>query len=163
DRLGPKGTGPGYGAPNSPYAGVVPPAERRGLTRAGPSAERGKPVAFPPGKRAVRPADGAAGRGGGSKRKPRCNGADRGCDSTPPERELTSLWSGGTRESGQPLWEAEQMSAAARLAGAASPGNRRRPRVSIVQVCPPWAVAPRPARGVCQAQAACVERRPCSF
>ena len=86
------------------------------------------------GKRPVRAAGGAAGRGRGSKRRPPGNRADRGWNSTPPVRELTSLWSGGTRNLGPPLWEAEQMTAAARLAGAASPGNRKRPRASSVQV-----------------------------
>ena len=34
-RLGPKGKGSGIGAPNSPIADGVPPAERRNLTHAG--------------------------------------------------------------------------------------------------------------------------------
>jgi len=33
-RLGPKGKGASMGAPNSPIADVVPPAERRSLTHA---------------------------------------------------------------------------------------------------------------------------------
>ena len=57
-----------------------------------------------------------------------------GAELAPRETGLTSLWSRGTRKSGQPLWEAEQMTAAARLAGAASPGNRKRVQVRIVQV-----------------------------
>src|SRR5262249_48738038 len=72
------------------------------------SAQRGKPVVLPApytkgveGKRAARRADGAAGKGGGRKRLPPCNGADRGCDSTPRESGQTSLWSGVTREPGQ--------------------------------------------------------------
>jgi len=40
------------------------------------------------------------------------------------------------------------MSAAATLAGAASPGNRQRPRRSIVQLPSLVAEAARPARGV---------------
>jgi hypothetical protein len=47
------------------------------------------------------------------------------------------------------------MSAAATLAGAASPGNRKRLRASIVQVHPLGAGTPRPVRGVRKAQAAC--------
>jgi len=35
------------GAPNSPIADVVPPAERRNLTHAGTCTERGKPVGLP--------------------------------------------------------------------------------------------------------------------
>ena len=34
NRLGPKGKGSGIGAPNSPVADGVPPAERRSLTHA---------------------------------------------------------------------------------------------------------------------------------
>jgi hypothetical protein len=41
-RLGPKGTGSGIGAPNSPIAGGAPPAEKRNLTHAGTGTERGK-------------------------------------------------------------------------------------------------------------------------
>ena len=50
------------------------------------------------GKHPARRAHGAAGKGGGSKRRPRCNGTDRGCNITPPERVQTFLWSGVTRE-----------------------------------------------------------------
>jgi hypothetical protein len=46
-RLGPKGKGSGIGAPNSPIADGVPPAERRNLTHAGTGTERGKPVVSP--------------------------------------------------------------------------------------------------------------------
>ncbi len=80
--LGPKGTRSGYGASNSPYAVVEPPAERRGLTHTVTAAERGKPVVFPagcrPGKQLAREAHKTAGKGGGSKRTPACNGSDRG-------------------------------------------------------------------------------------
>jgi hypothetical protein len=47
NRLGPKGKGPGMGAPNSPIADAVLPAERRNLTYAGTCTERGKPVDLP--------------------------------------------------------------------------------------------------------------------
>ena len=81
--LGPKGTWSGYGAPNSPYAVVVPPAERRALTHTVTAAERDKPVVFPGTIRSLegglaRGADETAGTGGGSKRRPICNGSDRG-------------------------------------------------------------------------------------
>jgi hypothetical protein len=46
-RLGPKGKGPGMGAPNSPTADVALPAERRNLTCAGTCTERGKPIDLP--------------------------------------------------------------------------------------------------------------------
>jgi hypothetical protein len=63
---------------------------------------------------------------------PFCNGADRGCDITPPERVQTSLWSGVTREPGQQTSGSDaDMSAAATLAGAAPIlGNR----VCLLQV-----------------------------
>jgi hypothetical protein len=74
----------------------------------GTSAERGKPVVSPApytkwveGKRTARRADGAAGKGGGRKPRPCCNGADRGCNITPRASRQTSLWSGVTREPGQ--------------------------------------------------------------
>jgi hypothetical protein len=77
--LNQKVSGQVRGLQRSPAADVVPPAQRRDLTRWGIDAEHGKPVALPPGKRAVRRADGAAGRGSGSKPRPACNGLDRGC------------------------------------------------------------------------------------
>ena len=46
-RLGPKGTWPGSGVPNSPDVDLAPPAERRDLTHSGTHAERGKPVVLP--------------------------------------------------------------------------------------------------------------------
>jgi hypothetical protein len=50
---------------------------------------------------------------------PFCNGADRGCNITLPERVQTSLWSGITREPGQQTSGSDaDMSAAATLAGA---------------------------------------------
>ena len=76
-RLGPKGTWPSSGAPNSPGADDEPPAERRDLTHSGTHSERGKPVVLPKpmllshtevevkGKRAVRRAHGTAGMGDG--------------------------------------------------------------------------------------------------
>src|SRR5262249_29992868 len=51
--------------------------------------ERGlaHPAEPPPRSReAARPTDGAAGKGWGRKRRPACNGPDRGCNITPPER-----------------------------------------------------------------------------
>lgn len=66
---------------------------------------------------------------------PRCNGVDRGCNITPHASGPTSVWSCGTKKSGQPLEEARQMTAAEKHAGAASPGYRKWLRVSIVQVC----------------------------
>jgi len=78
--LGQNGTWPGPEAPNSSGADVEPPAKRRDLTH---TAVHPRNVVSPSsprqGKRAARRADGAAGRGGGSKRRPTCNGPDRGC------------------------------------------------------------------------------------
>jgi hypothetical protein len=83
------------GLQRSPAADVAPPAQRHDLTHSGIDTEHGKPVVLPRlsngGKRAARRADGAAGKGRGRKRRPPCNGADRGCDITPPERGQTSL------------------------------------------------------------------------
>ena len=45
--LNQKGMWSGTGAICSPVAVVVPPAERRDLTRVGIQVERGKPVVFP--------------------------------------------------------------------------------------------------------------------
>jgi hypothetical protein len=42
-----KGTWPGLGAPNSPYADDAPPAERHDLTHVAFAKERGKPVVCP--------------------------------------------------------------------------------------------------------------------
>ncbi len=50
------------------------------------SAERGKPVSLPLGKRAARQADGGAGRGCRKKRTPPCNEADRGSESAPARK-----------------------------------------------------------------------------
>jgi len=115
----------GMGAPNSPIADVEPPAERQDLTHAGTGTERGKPVGLPRsvrpykagrtrGKRAARDAEGPAGRGWWKKRRPVCNGPDRGRTGecavraveryiTPRESGLTSTWSLVTREFGKPL------------------------------------------------------------
>src|SRR6516164_7131843 len=80
------------GLQRSPAADGAPPAERPDLTRSVASAERGKPVALPDrGRLVARPADGVAGRGRGSKRRPAGNGPDRGCNITPRETGLTSL------------------------------------------------------------------------
>jgi hypothetical protein len=63
---------------------VEPPAKRRDLTHTVTATERGKPVVSPKGKATLaREADEAAGRGGGSKRKPVSNGPDRSCNITP--------------------------------------------------------------------------------
>ena len=68
----------------------------------------------------------------GSKRRPSGNGADRGCNITP--RESGRLPSGLAGEKVRPTaGGGKQRTAAATLAGAASPGNRQRPRRSIVQ------------------------------
>jgi len=89
NRLDQKGTWSGPEAPNSSGAVVAPPAERRDLTHTVTVTERGKPVVSPaipkrkPGlvgtAALARGAFGTAGKGGGSKRKPVCNGPDRGC------------------------------------------------------------------------------------
>jgi len=62
-RLGPKGTGSGPGAPNSPVADGAPPAERRSLPHAGTGTERGKPVGLLPSVRVRMDSDRKAGRG----------------------------------------------------------------------------------------------------
>src|SRR5262249_38717384 len=91
------------GLQRSPAADDAPPAERHDLTRSVPSAERGKPVAFlGRGRPVARPTDGAAGRGGGSKRRPAGNRPDRGCDITPRETGPTSLWCWRTGTGSQP-------------------------------------------------------------
>lgn len=67
----PKGKWSSTGVLTSPVADVVPPAERRdaspssaqALTQAGMQTKRDKPEALPMGKRAVRQADRAAGKG----------------------------------------------------------------------------------------------------
>jgi hypothetical protein len=66
------------------------------------------------GKQAVRLAHGCAGMRGWNKRRPPCNGVDRGCvtgNITPRESGQTSIWSFITRELDQPLWERRQMTA----------------------------------------------------
>ncbi|AXF15557.1 hypothetical protein CUJ87_15040 [Paraburkholderia caledonica] len=45
------------------------------------------------GRRTVRDADDCAGMGGRKKRRPGCNGPDRGWDITPRESGQTSVWS----------------------------------------------------------------------
>jgi hypothetical protein len=97
------------GLQRSPAADVAPPAERHDLTRSVASAERGKPVAFPcRGRLVARPADGAAGRGGGRKRRPAGNRPDRGCDITPRETGQTSLWCWRAWTGSEPAQEATQ-------------------------------------------------------
>jgi len=97
-----------WGLQRSPAADVAPPAQRHDLTRPVASAERGKPVALPSGREVVRPTDGAAGRGRGRKRTPACNRPDRGCDITPRESGLTSLWCRRARTVSQPAQGAKQ-------------------------------------------------------
>jgi hypothetical protein len=58
------------------------------------------------GRRVARPADGAAGRGGGSKRRSAGNRPDRGCDITPRETGQTSLWCWRTSPGREPAKEA---------------------------------------------------------
>jgi hypothetical protein len=90
--LGPKGMWPGVGAQRSPAADDAPPAERHDLTRSVTSTERGKPVVLPwqHGREVARQPVGTAGRGSRSKRRPTCNGADRGCKITSRESGQTS-------------------------------------------------------------------------
>src|SRR5262249_3988080 len=110
----------------SSAADDAPPAQRHDLTRSGIDTEHGKPVVLPPGvvlpggKRAARCADGTAGRGSGSKRRPVCNGLDRGCNITPRESGLTSPGCGCTRTLSQPASgsDAELSAACNALAGA---------------------------------------------
>jgi hypothetical protein len=60
----------------------------------GTPVERGKPIMpLEPGKPLVRETDGMVGKGGGRKRRPSCNGVDRGGNSPSRESEQTSLWS----------------------------------------------------------------------
>ncbi len=69
------------------------PADSRRLTRCTRQAELGNPVLSPRrGKRAARQADGGAGMGGRKKRRPSCNGVDRG-PMPWHESALTSDWS----------------------------------------------------------------------
>ena len=56
----------------------------------------------------------------GKKRKPPCNEADRGCTLSPRESGLTSIGSFFTRELGEPIEKAKQMTAElSQTAGAA--------------------------------------------
>src|SRR5262245_63420784 len=67
--------GQAQGLQRSSAAAVAPPAQRRDLSRSVTSGERGKPVALPAGGRwLARAAEGAAGKGRGSKRRPTCKG-----------------------------------------------------------------------------------------
>ena len=95
DRLEAKGEWPGAGVQRSAAAEEAPPAQRHDRTRSVASVERGQPVASPTtGKRPVRCADGAAGKGRGSKRRPPGRRADRGGAMTPRASGLTSLGCG---------------------------------------------------------------------
>src|SRR6266705_6787263 len=63
-RLGPKGTWPSSGVPNSPDADLAP--ERRDLTHSGTHAERGKPVVLPMAR--LRPQDRSRTQGKASRK-----------------------------------------------------------------------------------------------
>ena len=83
-------------------------------------AERGKPDVLPLGKRAVRQADGSAGKGCRSKQRPVCNEPDRGSDFAPRESGQTSGRSFGTRKFEKPLKAGKQMTAGVILTGASA-------------------------------------------
>ena len=86
----------------------------------GSNVERSKPIVLPLGKRVVRQADGAVGKGRWRKRRPSCNEADRDCNIIPRESGQTSIWSFITRELGELTEKAKQMTAEmSRTAGAA--------------------------------------------
>jgi hypothetical protein len=109
-----KGREAGPGAPHSPDADGALPAARRDLPHPGTPTERGQPVVVPLGRWFVRTPSATAGTGGGRKRTPCCNGVERDWNSIPRASGQTSLWSLGTRNRGQPLQEAKQMTAAER-------------------------------------------------
>jgi len=82
------------------------------------------------------------GIGNGRKRKPPCNGTDRGCvvwldNITSPETEQTSRWCSNARPSVEPMKEAKQMTTAQTVGAAShtsldsSIGVRVGPQVSI--------------------------------
>jgi len=90
DRHGPKGTQPGRGVEWSPRADVALPAHGWGLTPSGvvrvwnvvsPTVPTRKLESRPQGW-----ADGRAGKGCRSKRRPVCNGPDRGSNFAPPRK-----------------------------------------------------------------------------
>src|SRR5215813_3712097 len=76
--LNQNGKQPSIGAASSPIADVALPAKEWSLTHSGAQVERGKPVLLPLGRQTARRADGSAGMGRWKKRRPSCNGADRG-------------------------------------------------------------------------------------
>jgi len=136
-RLGPKGKGPGMGAPNSPIADVAPPAERRNLTYAGTCTERGKPVglpvdtstreSLPQGK----PMGLRVGDGGRSECLPVMGRigvepgdcavrTDKGVHHSTRKRADFPIWSLITREFGEPSQEGKHKTAGIVLAGALS-------------------------------------------
>jgi hypothetical protein len=97
------------GLQRSPAAVGAPPPVRSDVTRSVASAERGKHVVLPWwGRRVARPADGIAGKGGGSKRRPAGNRPERGCAITPRETGPTSLGCWRTGTGSQPAKEAKQ-------------------------------------------------------
>jgi hypothetical protein len=91
-RLGPKGTRSGVVVANSTTADDAPPANRRDLTPSGTHTERVKLIVLPLGKQAARQADRTVGKGGWKKRRPACNGLDRGSSFAPRESGQTSIW-----------------------------------------------------------------------
>ena len=76
--LAQKGRGPDRGLVPSPTQTTRPSADRQSLPIGVHARNVVSPTPSREGQRPVKGAYGAAGRGGGSKRKPRCNGADRG-------------------------------------------------------------------------------------
>src|ERR1051326_6667682 len=83
--------------------------------------ERGKPVWLPRGRLLVRAADGDAGKGRRSKRKPLCNGRDTGCKITRRETGQTSAWCLDARTPKEPTQKERQMAAESFSAGAPFP------------------------------------------
>jgi hypothetical protein len=103
-------------AMDSSTADDVPPVKRRGLNHSGIHTEQGKPLLLlvgisQPGKRDVRRADRCRGKGGWRKRKPACNGSDRGSNFAPRASEQTSIRCLITRKYGKPFKVGKQMAA----------------------------------------------------
>src|SRR5262249_5954540 len=110
------------GLKRSPSWATNAAGEMRGPNPSRRSIQRNTVSPSPPlrGTRAVRRADGAAGKRPRRKQTLGGNRRDRGGDITPRESGQTSAGSSLTREPGQPPQEAKQMTAAATQAGAAS-------------------------------------------
>ena len=85
------------------YRGILPPSVELG--------KRGKPVSLSQwaqghqsgSRRPVRTGNGGAGTGSWRKRRPACNGWERGSSFAPPARELTSGWCDRTRPTRQTI------------------------------------------------------------